>query len=188
MPERPVLEIHLLRRESPMRRIVALTVFTIAGCTGSGQPLHTAAVPRGPAYAVDVAEIQAVRAASNAAIARRDPAGIVANMMPTYSGLWAGAVTQAPRDSAFESFRRQFDDTTRLGYVRTPISIDVSAIGPTAAEYGRWVGPRRRADGIQETSGTYYAVWLRTPEGWRLNAETFVALSCTGSASCPVRQ
>ena len=25
----------------------------------------------------------------------------------------------------------------------------------------------------------------RTPEGWRLQAETFVALSCTGSAQCP---
>jgi ketosteroid isomerase-like protein len=164
-----------------MRRIIALSVLAAAGCAGSRQAsVGPAATP-----SADVAAIQAVRTASNAAIARRDAAGFVAGMLPTYHVLPAGALVQLSRDSTYATLARQFADTAMLGYVRTPITIDVSATGPTAAEYGRWVGRRRLPDGIQETVGSYYAAWQRTPEGWRLAAETFVALSCTGSTRCP---
>ena len=129
-----------------------------------------------------------MRAASNAAIARRDAAGVVASMLPTFSGLWAGAVTQLSRDSTYDALKRQFADTAFGGYVRTPTSIDIGARGLAAAEYGRWVGRRRRPDGIQEFGGSYYAVWQRASEGWRLNDEAFVMLFCTGSASCPSRR
>jgi ketosteroid isomerase-like protein len=165
-----------------MRRIVILSVLAAAGCAGSrrasvGGPTAT--------RSADVAEIRATRAASNAALARRDAAGFVASMLPSYHVLPAGTLVQLSRDSTHASLARQFADTAMLGYVRTPITIDVSATGPTAAEHGRWVGRRRRTDGIQETAGTYYAAWRRTSEGWRLHAETFVALSCVGSAQCP---
>ena len=177
---------HFLR--GAMRRFIALIVFTATGCAGPRQSPHTAAVSSGLTQSTDIAEITAMRAASNAAIARRDAQGVVASMLPTFSGLWAGAVTHASRDSAYESFRSQFADTARLGYVRTPTSIDISATGLSAAEYGRWVGRRRRPDGVSEFGGSYYAVCQRAPEGWRLNDEAFVMLFCTGSASCPSRR
>ena len=165
-----------------MRRLLTLSVLAAAGCAGSRQ----ASVAPAASPPADVAAIRAARAASNAAIARRDAAGFVAGMLPTYRVLPAGALVQLSRDSTYATLARQFADTAMLGYVRTPITIAVSATGPTAAEHGRWVGRRRRPDGIQETVGSYFAAWQRTPEGWRLTAETFVALSCTGSAQCPV--
>lgn len=162
-----------------MRRLLALGVIAAAACASA------ASVPSEGTHAGDVAEIRAVRAASNAAIARRDASATVANMLPTYRVLPAGAPATISRDSTAATLERQFSDTAMLGYVRTPVSIEVSATGPTAAELGRWVGRRRRTDGIQETTGSYYAAWRRTPDGWRLQAETFVALACTGSAQCP---
>ncbi len=171
-----------------MRRFIALVVFTAAGCAGPGHAFHTAAVSPAPMHSADVAEIEVIRAVSNAAIARRDAAGVVASMLPTFSGLWAGRVTQLSRDSTDAELNRQFADTAFGGYVRTPNSIDISATGLAAAEYGRWVGRRRRADGISEFGGSYYAVWQWAPEGWRLNDEAFVMLFCTGSASCPSRR
>ena len=168
-----------------MPRIVLLTILAAAGCAGARPKPRAAVLPPPAAHADDVAAIRAVRDASNAAIARWDAAGAVASMLPTYRVLPAGALASLSRDSTGESLARQFADTAMLGYVRTPVAIEVSATGPTAGESGRWVRRRRRADGTQETAGSYYAAWRRTPEGWRLQAETFVALSCTGSALCP---
>ncbi len=154
-----------------------------ASCRSEGGAMHSSDA----AYssAADVALIRAERERSNAAIARRDVAGTVADMLPDYRGTWALSVAHRSRDSVSAALARQYADTGMLGYVRTPTTIEVSATGPAAAEYGRWVGRRRRSDGIQETSGSYYATWQRTPDGWRINSEAFVALACKGSASCP---
>jgi ketosteroid isomerase-like protein len=168
-----------------IRIILALGGLAAAGCAGPRPEVGTAAVAPSTAHAADVAEIRATRVASNAAIGRRDVAAVVASMLPAYSVLPAGAPASLSRDSLSAAIARQFEDSAVLGYVRTPMAIEVSATGPTAAEVGRWVGRRRRQDGVQETAGSYYAAWRRTPEGWRLQAETFVALSCTGSAQCP---
>lgn len=164
-----------------MHRHTILLALITAACT-RGRPYSGAT----PAESADVAAIRAERAASNAAIARRDAVGTASSMVAAYRVLPAGAPATVSRDSMVATLERQFADPAMLGYVRTPITIDISVTAPTAAEQGRWVGRRRRADGIQETSGTYYAAWRKTPEGWRLQTETFVALSCVGSAECPV--
>lgn len=154
---------------------------------GASCPQGDSAIPPAGAgsSAADIALIREMRAKSNEAIARRDVAGTLAIMSPNYIGTPALSVVHRSRDSVAASFVRQYADTTRLGYVRSPITIQVSETGPAAAEYGHWVGRRRMADGVQELAGSYYATWQRTPEGWRLNSEAFVALSCKGSASCP---
>jgi hypothetical protein len=36
-------------------------------------------------------------------------------------------------------------------------------------------------------SGVYLAMWVATPEGWRLKNESFVTLHCTGSRDCAGR-
>ena len=112
------------------------------------RPESVAATP-----AADVAAIRAMRAASNAAIARRDAAATVASTLPGHRVLSAGAPATVSRDSMYASLERQFADTAMLGYVRMPTTIEVSTTGPTAAEIGRWVGRRRRPDGIQDTAG-----------------------------------
>jgi ketosteroid isomerase-like protein len=168
-----------------MHRFPIPGLLLLASCATAQRNSTPDTTTRVPAPSADVTAIRAQRAASNAAIARRDAAGTVANAVPTYQVLPAGALVLSSRDSMYATLSRQFADTAMLGYVRTPITIEVSATGATAAEYGRWVGRRRRSDGMQETTGTYFAAWRRTPEGWRLQAETFVALSCVGSSQCP---
>jgi ketosteroid isomerase-like protein len=169
-----------------MHRSLISGLLLVASCATT-QPNASANITS-PAsgQSADVAAIRAERTASNTAIARRDAAGTVAHAVPTYQVLPAGALVLSSRDSMYATLARQFADTAMLGYVRTPITVEVSATGPTAAEYGRWVGRRRRPDGVQETSGTYFAAWRRTPDGWRMQAETFVSLSCVGSSQCPV--
>lgn len=161
---------------------LALLIMT-TGCASGG---IQRTVMRRDTLSPAVAEIRAMRAASNAAIARRDVAGSLAAMLPGYRGTWAQSTAHRSVDSVFAALTRQYADSNMLGYVRTPVSIDISTTGPAAAEYGNWVGRWRRADGIQETTGSYYATWQRTPEGWRLNSEAFVSLACTGSARCPI--
>lgn len=109
-----------------MRRIVILSVLAAAGCAGPRPTPESAIVPRAEPHEADVAEIRAVRAASNAAIARRDAAGALAGTLLTYRSLPAGALASYSRDSTYESLARQFADTVALGYVRTPVVIEVS--------------------------------------------------------------
>ena len=160
------------------RRAVVLTFAGVLGC---------AHLPPAPTAAQRTAavEIATARAGTNAAIARRDAAGVVAAFLPTYAGTWAGGVAHYSRDSALTYMARAFADSALLGYVRTPTSIEVSRSGQSAAEFGRWTGRFQRADGVQVIAGSYYATWHPTSEGWRLNTETFVSLDCTGSTRCP---
>jgi len=162
-----------------MRSPLLMVCCTLCAC--ATHPARVEPLVDAPA----VIAIRAERAASNAAIARRDAKGSVANMLDGYRGTWAQSLPHRPRDSVYAVLLRQYADTAMLGYVRTPTVIEVSATGPAAAEYGHWVGRRRRPDGVQELSGTYFATWHHTADGWRLNSEAFVALACQGSASCP---
>ncbi|HEY4303755.1 MAG TPA: nuclear transport factor 2 family protein [Gemmatimonadaceae bacterium] len=123
------------------------------------------------------AEIRAERDASNAAIARRDAKGTIANMLPGYRGTWAQSQRHSTREAVYAALKKQYADPAMLGYVRTPTVIEVSAIGPAAAEYGRWVGRHRGQEGVEELSGTYYATWHRVGGAWRINSEAFVALA-----------
>lgn len=165
-----------------MRSSLLLASCALGACVRT-HPVPLAATSKSSASAIT--EIRAERAASNAAIARRDAKGSVANILEGYRGTWAQSLSHRSRDSVYAALVRQYSDTAMLGYVRTPTVIEVSATGPAAAEYGRWVGRRRRPDGMQELSGTYFATWHHTPEGWRINSEAFVALECKGSTSCP---
>lgn len=88
------------------------------------------------------------------------------------------------RDSVLAIFRLQFADSAFLGYVRETGRVEPSSVLPLAAEQGEWIGRWRRSDGIQETRGTYLASWRRGDDGWRVESELFVTLSCTGSRRC----
>lgn len=165
-----------------MRYLSFVALAMLMACSSGQHPITTQSVD---VHATAIAEIRAMRNASNAAIARRDIAGSMAAMLPGYRGTWAQSVAHRSVDSVSAALTRQYADSSMLGYVRTPTLIEISTTGPAAAESGHWVGRWRRADGIQETTGSYYATWQRTPVGWRLNSETFVSLACTGSARCP---
>ena len=61
----------------------------------------------GVAVSTAIADIRAMRAASNAAIAGRDVAGSVAAMLPGYRGTWARSVAHRPVDSVTAALTRE---------------------------------------------------------------------------------
>lgn len=128
--------------------------------------------------------IREARSRSNAAIARHDTAAIAREWMPdvhvvsSTSTQTAGADMNARRMA--ETFARRPD--TR--WVRTPDRIEVFAAWDVASERGAWVGTWTEPDGAVRISGTYQAQWRRVDGAWRIQAELFVPLQCTGSAYC----
>jgi ketosteroid isomerase-like protein len=135
--------------------------------------------------AVDAAgEIRAVRERSNAAIARHDLAALretwVEDVQIT-SGL--GSAANGSREVE-ERIAAAFADPTFDRWVRTPETFELAADGDRAAEIGTWMGRWNKADGTMVRRGRYLAHWVLLPQGWRIRAELFVALSCEGSAEC----
>ncbi|OYQ24976.1 hypothetical protein CHU93_14130 [Sandarakinorhabdus cyanobacteriorum] len=127
-----------------------------------------------PAAADPVAEIKAARAAYNAAIAARDVAGVRAAFGDGYVGI-AGTTGEAiiGADAMTDYFARAFKTSGFLGFVRTPATVTVADPPARAVEYGHWSGGS--TNGV--LSGDYFAVWVPTPQGWKLRSETFVTLA-----------
>jgi ketosteroid isomerase-like protein len=69
-------------------------------------------------------------------------------------------------------------------YVRTTQQVAVFSNWNMAAENGTWTGQWREADGLVQLKGTYYAKWHKVDGDWKIRAEIFVPLSCTGSVFC----
>lgn len=134
-----------------------------------------------PAAADPVADIMAARAAYNAAIAARDVAGVRAAFGEGYVGI-AGTGGEAiiGTDAMTDYFARAFKTPGFLGFVRTPDVVMVAVPPQRAMERGHWSGGSLNG----RVSGEYLAVWVPTPQGWKLRSETFVTLS-TGASGKP---
>jgi hypothetical protein len=119
--------------------------------------------------------IRTARERSNRGIAERS-ANIVAESLDTDFVVIVGDGTLIPtRDAYLDAYRSQFADPSRLRYVRTPDIIEVSSSHPLASEQGHWTATL--PDGTISYSGTYSAIWRRTPLGWKLRSELFVTLT-----------
>jgi ketosteroid isomerase-like protein len=126
-----------------------------------------------PAAAEPAAEIRAARAAFNAAIARRDVAGIRAVLGDDYIGIaGSGGERIESADAMAEYFARAFRTTGFLGFVRTPDMVKIADPPARAMERGQWSG----GSVTGRLHGEYLAVWVPTPAGWRLRSETFITL------------
>lgn len=127
-----------------------------------------------PAAADPVAEIKAARAAYNAAIAARDAAGVRAALGENYVGIaGTGGEVISGADAMADYFARSFKVPGFLGFVRTPDVVTVANPPSRAMERGHWSGGSLSA----RFSGEYLAVWVPTPQGWKLRSETFVTLA-----------
>ena len=147
---------------------IALTVNTLAATS------PPAAEP--PAAAA----IRARRAESNAAVAAHDFAAMKRHYLPDFTIL-PGSRGTPSNVAAFEArLAETFAEPSFVSYVRTPVTITIGASGKRAAEVGTWVGTWHFPDGERRLTGVYQAMWLPTPDGWRLQNESFVSLVCTG--------
>lgn len=126
----------------------------------------------------DSAAIRTARAAYNAAIIARDVAGVRAAFGPDYTGIaGSGGEVITGGDAMAAYFANAFKNPAFISFVRTPDIITVAAPADRAMERGHWLGRSRSATGEAQLHGEYLAVWVPTPQGWRLRSETFVTLS-----------
>jgi ketosteroid isomerase-like protein len=88
------------------------------------------------------------------------------------------------REKNRKGFIEDFKSKRDVVYVRTPDKIDVFAEWNMASETGTWVGTWKAADGNVKITGTYYAKWHKINGEWKIRAEVFTPLNCTGSNFC----
>ncbi|WP_353217466.1 nuclear transport factor 2 family protein [Sandarakinorhabdus sp.] len=133
-----------------------------------------------PAAADSVAEIKAARAAYNSAIAARDVAGVRAAFGDDYIGIaGSGGERIIGGDAMADYFARAFKTPGFLGFVRTPDMVSVAVPPMRAMERGHWSG----GSVAGRLTGEYLAVWVPTPQGWKLRSETFVTLGSGATAT-----
>ena len=127
------------------------------------------------------------RAASNAAIAKHDTAGIAAFWMDDIhitTSTSAHATGRAPNQ---ERMAQQFQRRPDTIYVRTPSTINVFAEWAVASEQGEWIGRWTEPDGRLEIGGTYLAQWRKVNGRWLIQSELYVPTRCKGSKYCSQR-
>lgn len=138
-------------------------------------------LPTAPAYQPDVAAIRSLRLASNQAILRHD----MAAFLPTFSDdvvfTWSNGSSAVGKPALQAFFAHDFADPNFIAYVRPPKSISVSDTGARAAEHGTWTALKQGT----RYGGDYLAHWVRKPEGWRVQGETYVKLYCSGPLCTP---
>ena len=159
------------------RLLPALAVLLTCGCARGSTTLDNEGTP-------GAADVRAMRARSNAAIAARDIEAFSATLLPEVVVTAGNGGVRVGLDSVRATIARAFADPTFVDYVRTTDRVDLSAVRPIAAEHGHWIGHWRTANGAEEISGTYLAMWRLTDAGWRVRSELFVSLACRGPRMC----
>lgn len=138
-----------------------------------------------PAASEAVDAITRLRARSNAAIAARDLEGVLADTAPNAVFVLGNGEIELNRDATRIGWAKDFADPTVVGYVRTPVRIDVSTAGDRAAEHGDWVGDFKMPAGPARRSGSYFVHWTKADGAWRVVGESYVNLACDGAGCRP---
>lgn len=131
--------------------------------------LHSYAVFSQSNLNKDIADIKAVRNASNLFIAKHDVYGEVSFFTDDYI-IISGSGASVTGKGAYIS--RYKDDTTST-YVRTPQKINISYRDTLAFETGDWV---QFENSKQKNSGNYSAMWRKTSGIWKIRSELYVTL------------
>ena len=154
----------------------------VAGCAS-----HSPSAPSLVINSTASVAIAAARARSNAAIAAHDTAAIRHEWMPDIHVVASTGTQNAGADANVRSMQAQFTRRPDTKWVRTPTRITPFEAWDVAAEEGQWVGTWTDPDGPVRIIGTYMAQWRFTENRWRIQAEVFVPLSCSGGAYCDRR-
>lgn len=120
-------------------------------------------------------DVRAARLSSNRAIQRHDIATFATTLDSDFVAVGGNGGYIASRQAYIDLFTGDFADAAALRYERTPDKVELSTTKPLAAESGHWVG--LHPDGSHAASGTYFAMWRKTAEGWKLRSELFVTLN-----------
>jgi len=135
-----------------------------------------------PSY--DEKAIRNARLASNAAIGSKDTNTIAQYWADDYHLVSSRNSEIAGRVKNRHNFATELYTKKDVLYVRSSQKIEVFAPWNMAAETGTWTGQWREPDGMVQLKGSYLAKWHKINGEWKIRAEIFVPLSCTGSSFC----
>lgn len=124
--------------------------------------------------------IQALRSASNKAIARHDVDAVISFLNEDFVITVSTGYIVHGRDEMAKDFTEHFAEYPDVVYVRTPSDITLSEAYPLAIENGTWVGTRTDKNGPLENGGQYTASWRKVDGVWKIQSELFVGLYCDG--------
>ena len=120
----------------------------------------------------DIAIIKAARAAYNKAIVERDTAGITKYWRDDFVEIAGNGSYLVGKDACIADWFNDFSKSPNIIYVRTPQEIIISETDNLAWEKGKWTATNSPIKG-----GNYSAMWRRTENIWKLQAEMFVTLT-----------
>jgi hypothetical protein len=119
--------------------------------------------------------IRAARTRSNRGIDERNPNLIAESLDKDFLVILGDGTLLPSRDAYLAAFKSNFADTNALRYERIADTIHISTSDPLASEQGHWIATL--PDGTITHTGTYAAMWRRTPSGWKLRSELFITLT-----------
>lgn len=132
----------------------------------------------------DERQIRETRKLSNDAIASHDTIVVAAYWTEDFHIVSSRNVEVSGQESNRQTFVRDFKTKKDVIYVRTPKQIDVFKVWNMASETGTWIGNWQEPDGKLTLSGTYYAKWHKKDGIWKIRAEIYTPLTCSGSKFC----
>ena len=128
--------------------------------------------------------IREARQRSNDAIAKQDTLALAEVWTSDYHIISSRNYEISGMENNRHNFAKEFASKKELLYVRTTNEVEVFANWNMASEQGTWTGQWLEPDGLVKLTGTYFAKWHKVDDQWKIRAEIFVPLSCTGSSFC----
>ena len=159
------------------RALAFAALAVLAGAITARPAAHTMAT-------TDDSAIRAARDRSNRAIAAHDLEAAAAVWSADYVGVSSGNARALSREDERRQFAELIATRPLVAYLRTPEKISVNPGWQQAGESGHWSGHWSAADGETRVGGIYFAKWKKEGNDWRIIAETFVQMSCSGTHYC----
>lgn len=136
------------------------------------------------AQSVAEKQIRASRQQFNQAIARHDTTVLPSFFTEDYTLITARGVEVKGKEGGQRALANAFRTQQHVVYVRTPGQVRVFESWRMASEAGNWTGTWQEPDGTVKMSGTYSAKWHQINGQWKIRAEVFTPLTCSGSKYC----
>lgn len=154
-------------------------MMSIGLLAGSGRSA-TAQVPLTPE-----APVKSLRYEWNAAMSARDTSRI-GRLLRDSTVFVSTQVRLEGRDAVTRVFSQLFASRPDIHLIfdsKGIVPAQPAMTDSLVSEYGTWRETWNVADGQVLLTGTYYDVWVRQPDGWKVALHAFTTTSCSGSMS-----
>jgi ketosteroid isomerase-like protein len=129
-------------------------------------------------------QIKMTRHQFNQAIAQRDTHRIGEVCTPDYTAISSRNAEFKTRAGEVAAFENEFKSKPSVLYIRKPKKIQINEKWNMASESGRWIGTWQADGNMIQVIGSYAAKWHRLDGVWKIRAELFTPIRCTGGSYC----